>query len=180
MKCIMIWRVWRQSNIRRFKRWKKVCWHKEHQRFWCPEVGRPFLEFFQIQESRSVLIFKVLRMCYISNMGIKFTYQERVLGRRQAVRHWVLIPAFVGSNPAAPANICGEAMCRWFMPSWHLGPARRLLHWDVQMPSRHRCLGAALAGVRQLRLSTEQTNWLTLNRRVQFKITIKWGCRRAQ
>ncbi len=26
-----------------------------------------------------------------------------VLDRRQAVRHWVLVPAFAGSNPAGPA-----------------------------------------------------------------------------
>ena len=28
-----------------------------------------------------------------------------VLDRRQAVRHWVLVPAFAGSNPAGPARI---------------------------------------------------------------------------
>lgn len=27
-----------------------------------------------------------------------------VLDRRQAVRHWVLVPAFAGSNPAGPAK----------------------------------------------------------------------------
>ncbi len=27
----------------------------------------------------------------------------KLLGRRQAVRHWVLISACAGSNPAAPA-----------------------------------------------------------------------------
>ena len=27
------------------------------------------------------------------------------MGRRQAVRHWVLISAYAGSNPAAPANV---------------------------------------------------------------------------
>ena len=26
------------------------------------------------------------------------------LDRRQAVRHWVLVPAFAGSNPADPAT----------------------------------------------------------------------------
>ena len=27
------------------------------------------------------------------------------LDRRQAVRHWVLVPAFAGSNPAGPATM---------------------------------------------------------------------------
>ena len=27
-----------------------------------------------------------------------------IVGRRQAVRHWVLVPAFAGSNPAVPAK----------------------------------------------------------------------------
>ena len=26
-----------------------------------------------------------------------------MMGRRQVVRHWVLVPAFAGSNPAVPA-----------------------------------------------------------------------------
>ena len=28
-----------------------------------------------------------------------------IVGRRQAVRHWVLVPAFAGSNPAVPAKL---------------------------------------------------------------------------
>jgi hypothetical protein len=27
-----------------------------------------------------------------------------LLERRQVVRHWFLVPAFLGSNPSAPAN----------------------------------------------------------------------------
>jgi hypothetical protein len=27
------------------------------------------------------------------------------MGRRQVVRHWFLVPAFVGSNPTVPAKI---------------------------------------------------------------------------
>ena len=30
------------------------------------------------------------------------------LDRRQAVRHWVLVPAFAGSNPAGPATMKQE------------------------------------------------------------------------
>ena len=29
-----------------------------------------------------------------------------VMDRRQVVRHWVLVPAFAGSNPAGPAITC--------------------------------------------------------------------------
>ena len=31
--------------------------------------------------------------------------QYKPLDRRQAVRHWVLVPAFAGSNPAGPAKM---------------------------------------------------------------------------
>ena len=34
------------------------------------------------------------------------------MGRRQAVRHWILIPAFAGSIPAAPA-IYYTPISRW-------------------------------------------------------------------
>lgn len=29
-----------------------------------------------------------------------------MMGRRQVVRHWVLVPAFAGSSPADPAKLC--------------------------------------------------------------------------
>lgn len=32
---------------------------------------------------------------------------RHLLGRRQVVRHWILIPAFEGSIPSAPANQSG-------------------------------------------------------------------------
>lgn len=31
--------------------------------------------------------------------------RHRLLGRRQVVRHRVLVPAFAGSNPAGPAKL---------------------------------------------------------------------------
>lgn len=33
------------------------------------------------------------------------------LGRRQVVRHWILIPACEGSNPSAPANSSFFSLC---------------------------------------------------------------------
>ena len=36
------------------------------------------------------------------------------LDRRQAVRHWVLVPAFAGSNPAGPAIENIRAFARVF------------------------------------------------------------------
>ena len=39
------------------------------------------------------------------------------LDRRQAVRHWVLVPAFAGSNPAGPATHKKKAFRSYFCAS---------------------------------------------------------------
>ncbi len=53
-------------------------------------------------------IFAALKACHPLYMVPGLT---TALGRRQVVRHWILIPAFEGSIPSAPANqslLCGE------------------------------------------------------------------------
>ena len=52
------------------------------------------------------------------------------MGRRQAVRHWVLVPAFAGSNPADPANFtkenwAGEQDPQGFLPTQPRGLRKR-------------------------------------------------------
>ena len=44
-----------------------------------------------------------------------------LLGRRQVVRHRFLVPAFAGSNPAAPASSSGRELLELFA---HFEPAR--------------------------------------------------------
>ena len=44
-----------------------------------------------------------MKLVIYVNMRISFDVDIR-LGRRQVVRHRVLIPAFAGSNPAGPAT----------------------------------------------------------------------------
>ena len=36
---------------------------------------------------------------------LKYVTIYYILGYRQKVRHWILIPAFAGSNPATPAIV---------------------------------------------------------------------------
>ena len=45
--------------------------------------------------------------CRIKSVGL--------LDRRQAVRHWVLVPAFAGSNPAGPATMLESPIWRFFV-----------------------------------------------------------------
>ena len=45
---------------------------------------------------------QVLQLCV--DIGVIFVIISPRLGRRQVVRHGVLIPAFPGSNPGVPAN----------------------------------------------------------------------------
>jgi hypothetical protein len=38
------------------------------------------------------------------NLGIRVVSESKFLGCRQVVRHWILIPAYPGSNPGTPAK----------------------------------------------------------------------------
>ena len=42
---------------------------------------------------------------YKPPLGARIPRDYRLLGRRQVVRHRFLVPAFAGSNPAAPASL---------------------------------------------------------------------------
>ena len=48
------------------------------------------------------------------------------LDRRQAVRHWVLVPAFAGSNPAGPATMKQETPEGFIFLSIKKAPLGRL------------------------------------------------------
>ena len=41
----------------------------------------------------------------LMNNARSFVFECFLLGRRQVVRHRLLVPTFVGSNPAAPATV---------------------------------------------------------------------------
>jgi hypothetical protein len=53
-------------------------------------------------------------------------YGATLVGRRQVVRHWILIPAFEGSIPSAPAS--QPLLCRGF-PS----PFKSLVYCTAQI-----------------------------------------------
>ena len=42
--------------------------------------------------------------CDALNLLAYLSKESALLGRRQVVRHWILIPAFEGSIPSAPAT----------------------------------------------------------------------------
>lgn len=54
-------------------------------------------EYRKVNEQRSLLCF----------------FEYFLLGRRQVVRHRLLVPTFVGSNPAAPATTKISHLLRW-------------------------------------------------------------------
>jgi hypothetical protein len=66
------------------------------------------------------------------------------LGRRQVVRHWILIPAFEGSIPSAPATqfLLGRGCAKHGIFSRAFGPlARRLFRRSIKGGSQARATG---------------------------------------